>query len=108
MSQNLWHFPRTVLAQQIIGMFDSGLSNALTFFAPRRMGKTEFLLKDIKPYAEKQHWQTFYFSFLEPVLKRVFFLLCIQTDADFWDVQCHNTYLSRDMQHTSHGKGITE
>ncbi len=40
--------------------------------------------------------------------KRVFFLLCIQTDADFWDVQCHNTDLSRDMRHTSHGKGIPE
>ena len=30
---------------------------------------------------------------LEPVRKRVFFLLYIQTDADFWDVQCHNTCL---------------
>ncbi len=46
--------------------------------------------------------------FSEPVRKGVFFLLCIQTDADFWDVQCHNTDLSRDMQHTSHGKGIPE
>ena len=45
---------------------------------------------------------------LEPVRKGVFFLLCIQTDADFWDVQGHNTDLSRDMQHTSHGKGIPE
>ncbi len=45
---------------------------------------------------------------LEPVRKCVFFLLCIQTDADFWDVQGHNTDLSRDMQHTSHGKGIPE
>ena len=45
---------------------------------------------------------------LESVRKWVFFLLCIQTDADFWDVQGHNTDLSRDMQHTSHGKGIPE
>ena len=47
-------------------------------------------------------------SALESVRKWVFFLLCIQTDADFWDVQGHNTDLSRDMQHTSHGKGIPE
>lgn len=60
-----WHYPRTELAKQVIGMFDSGLSSALIFFAPRRMGKTEFLLKDILPIAKKSHWKTFYFSFLD-------------------------------------------
>jgi ATP:corrinoid adenosyltransferase len=46
-------------------MFDMGLSSALTFFAPRRMGKTEFLRKDIMPYACQHGWDVHYFSFLD-------------------------------------------
>ena len=46
-------------------MFDSGLASSLTFFAPRRMGKTEFLRKDIRPLAEQLGWRVFYFSFLD-------------------------------------------
>src|SRR3990167_1698536 len=66
MSKNdIWHYPRNDLAKQVLGMFESGLSSALVFFAPRRMGKTEFLLKDVKPFAEKQHWHVLYFSFLD-------------------------------------------
>lgn len=65
MSKDIWHFPRSELAQQVLGMFESGLSSALVFFAPRRMGKTEFLRKDIQPLAEKNKWKTFYFSFLD-------------------------------------------
>ncbi len=60
-----WHFPRLALAKQVISMFDSGLSTALVFFAPRRMGKTEFLLKDMMPVAEKEGWHVFYHSFLD-------------------------------------------
>ena len=60
-----WHFPRRELAEQILGMFESGLSSALVFFAPRRMGKTEFLCKDIAPLAEQNKWKVFYFSFLD-------------------------------------------
>lgn len=60
-----WHFPRTSLAKQVLGMFDSGLSTALVFFAPRRMGKTEFLLEDIRPFAETNNYQVFYHSFLD-------------------------------------------
>ncbi len=65
MLNDIWHYPRTKLAEQVINMFDTGLSSALVFFAPRRMGKTEFLLKDIKPLAEKIGWSVFYFSFLD-------------------------------------------
>lgn len=61
----LWHYPRTALAKQIIALFDSGLATALVFFAPRRMGKTEFLQKDIQPCGIKQGWKVFYFSFLD-------------------------------------------
>lgn len=60
-----WHFPRRELAEQILGMFESGLSSALVFFAPRRMGKTEFLCKDMAPLAETNKWKVFYFSFLD-------------------------------------------
>lgn len=60
-----WHFHRTELAKQILGMFENGLASSLTFFAPRRMGKTEFLRKDISPLAEKLGWRVFYFSFLD-------------------------------------------
>lgn len=65
MMKDLWHFSRAELAQQVLGMFEVGLSSALVFFAPRRMGKTEFLRKDILPFAEKKGWKTFYFSFLD-------------------------------------------
>ena len=65
MKIDLWHFPRTELAQQVLGLFENGLSSALVFFAPRRMGKTEFLLKDIQPSAKKKGFETFYFSFLD-------------------------------------------
>lgn len=60
-----WHYARKKLAEQVIGMFGSGLSSALVFFAPRRMGKTEFLRKDIMPLAESLGWKAFYFSFLD-------------------------------------------
>lgn len=60
-----WHFPRLSLAKQVLGMFDSGLSTALVFFAPRRMGKTEFLLEDVQPLAKREGYQVFYHSFLD-------------------------------------------
>jgi ATP:corrinoid adenosyltransferase len=65
LNKDLWHYRRTELAQQIVNMFATGLSSALVFFAPRRMGKTEFLAKDITPYAKKHNWQVCYFSFLD-------------------------------------------
>ncbi|MFO1259430.1 MAG: ATP-binding protein [Gammaproteobacteria bacterium] len=54
-----------MFAEQVLGMFESGISSALVFFAPRRMGKTEFLCKDITPLAESRKWCVFYFSFLD-------------------------------------------
>ena len=65
MAHDPWHYPRTVLAQQILGMFETGLSSSLVFFAPRRMGKTEFLYKDILPVAKASGWKVLYFSFLD-------------------------------------------
>lgn len=65
MKKDMWHYPRAALAEQVLGLFENGLSNAFTFFAPRRMGKTEFLLKDILPLAESKDWYVFYYSFLD-------------------------------------------
>lgn len=36
----------------------------VALFAPRRMGKTHFLLKDITPLAKQNHINIFYFSFM--------------------------------------------
>lgn len=65
MRKDIWHYPRHTLANQILNMFESGLSSALIFFAPRRMGKTQFLLKDIRPLAQKRKWHVLYHSFLD-------------------------------------------
>jgi hypothetical protein len=46
-------------------MFETGRASSLTFFAPCKMGKTEFLRKDITPLAEQLRWRVFYFSFLD-------------------------------------------
>ena len=60
-----WHYPRTQLAQAIMNTLSSNVVHAITLFAPRRMGKTEFLRKDITPQAKAQGFHVFYFSFLD-------------------------------------------
>jgi len=65
MSDDIWHFKRLDLAGRVVDSFDFGLASALTYFAPRRMGKTEFLRKDIMPLALGKGWFVFYYSFLE-------------------------------------------
>ncbi|MBK4735529.1 ATP-binding protein [Noviherbaspirillum pedocola] len=51
---DLWHFARPELAEGYLNAFDLKLSSARGFFAPRRMGKTEFLLQDLLPAAQKR------------------------------------------------------
>lgn len=46
-----WHFSRPRLAQAYLDAFELGLSSARGLFARRRMGKTEFLRKDLLPAA---------------------------------------------------------
>ena len=57
-----WHYPRTKDAKHFISNLDSGLSNRLILVAPRRKGKTEFLLFDLAPAAEKAGYQVVYAS----------------------------------------------
>jgi hypothetical protein len=46
-----WHFPRPELADAYLRAFDLKLSSARGLFARRRMGKTEFLRRDLLPAA---------------------------------------------------------
>lgn len=59
-----WHFARTDLAEQVLDRFNVGATTALTLFAPRRMGKTEFLLDDLLPMAgNERDYLTVYVNF---------------------------------------------
>ena len=58
-----WHFPRAELAEKVMDRFKIGATTALTLFAPRRMGKTEFVNKDLLPLAEEQGYITAYVNF---------------------------------------------
>jgi len=46
-----WHFARPKLADHYLRSFDLGLISATALYARRRMGKTEFLTKDLMPAA---------------------------------------------------------
>jgi hypothetical protein len=46
-----WHFARPKLAEHYLRSFDVGLISATALHARRRMGKTEFLTKDLTPAA---------------------------------------------------------
>lgn len=59
------YFSRSELAQRLLISLKDGITHALTLFAPRRMGKTQFLLNDIEPKAEEMGFNVFYFSFME-------------------------------------------
>jgi len=57
-----WHFPRDELAKRYMSAFETGITDALAIFAPRRMGKTEFVLLDLAPEAEARGYQVGYCS----------------------------------------------
>lgn len=79
------HFPRTELAKRLLVSLKDGISHALTLFAPRRMGKTKFLMEDIKPLAEDTGFNVFYYSFMEQSQKHQTETAFIQALADFLD-----------------------
>jgi len=60
-----WHFPRPDLARRLLFGLTDGPARALTMFAPRRTGKTEFLLKDFAPLASRERHRVVYVSFWE-------------------------------------------
>jgi len=55
-----WHFARPELAQNYLHAFDLKLSSARGLFARRRMGKTEFLLNDLRPAAQVRGYMVAY------------------------------------------------
>jgi hypothetical protein len=55
-----WHFARPELAGHHLQAFDLGLVSATALHARRRMGKTEFLTKDLMPAAEKKGYAVGY------------------------------------------------
>jgi len=63
MSNSPWHFPRTDFARRVMQSFVSGGSTALTLFAPRRTGKTQFLIHDLAPAAARLKCTVVYASF---------------------------------------------
>jgi len=48
----IWHYHRPELAKIYLDTLNAGLVTSTTIFAPRRAGKTSFLLKDLAPAAE--------------------------------------------------------
>jgi len=65
MTRDPWHYPRTDLADQYLKTLEIGLIKSLALFAQRRMGKTEFLRKDLMPAAEQAGYIAIYVSLWE-------------------------------------------
>lgn len=56
----IWHYHRPALAKVYLDTLNAGLVTSTTIFAPRRAGKTSFLLKDLTPAAEKAGYTVVY------------------------------------------------
>ena len=57
---NIRYFPRADLVAQVHKLLTSGLVNALTMFAARRMGKTLFVREELIPATEAWRWRAVY------------------------------------------------
>lgn len=53
------YYPRTELADLLVRNLEEGISSAFTLFAPRRMGKTQFLLNDVTKSAKEHNFNVF-------------------------------------------------
>ena len=63
MENDPFHFKRTELVEHFLSMFESGLSSSKTLFERRRMGKTEFIVRDLSPAAETKGYKVIYCNF---------------------------------------------
>ncbi len=61
-SADPWHYARPELAASYLKVFDIGLTSARGLFAKRRMGKSEFLEKDLIPAAQAAGYLTAYLN----------------------------------------------
>ena len=75
MAEDSWHFERAELSARVLTLLTGGPAQALTLFAPRRTGKTEFLLKDLAPLAEHRGHRVIYASFRQAPLSPLAVLL---------------------------------
>lgn len=57
---NIRYFPRADLVAQVHKLLTSGLANALTMFAARRMGKTLFVREELIPATDAWRWRAVY------------------------------------------------
>ncbi|MBR1375363.1 MAG: AAA family ATPase [Cardiobacteriaceae bacterium] len=71
MQEDILYYPRRELAKSLIVSLNSGVTTAITLFAPRRMGKTQFLLQDIVPEAQAADLNVFYFSFMDETASNI-------------------------------------
>lgn len=60
---SMWHYPRKDFASFILEGMKSNLLTRVTIFAPRKSGKTEFALQDVKPLAKEQGLIVIYVDF---------------------------------------------
>ena len=81
MKKDAWHYPRENLAARTLNALVEGPAKALTLFAPRRTGKTEFLTKDLTPYAESKGHKVVYISFWRAPLSPLALILYSLEDA---------------------------
>ena len=58
-----WHYSRADLAARYMDAFATGITGAISIFAPRRMGKTQFVLRDLAIEAEDRGYRVGYCSF---------------------------------------------
>ncbi|MGN6480583.1 hypothetical protein [Luteibacter sp.] len=57
---DLPYFPRDGLLQEVLRVFESGLKQGVTLFAPRRQGKTSFVKHELLPAAHEFGWRSYY------------------------------------------------
>lgn len=60
---DIWHYPRTSLANFILTGMEQNLLQRVSIFAPRKRGKTQFIQKDIIPLAQEQGVLPIYVDF---------------------------------------------
>lgn len=83
-----WHYPRQDLAEKTVSNFDQGVSDALILFAPRKMGKTEFVLLDLIPEAARRGYTPVYTRFKDKQSNPALSFICAINQAlgqpDWW------------------------
>lgn len=57
-----WHYPRKDLAEQYLGLLGFGITPSIGVIAPRRKGKTMFMLRDLAPLAQTRGYFPVYAS----------------------------------------------